>query len=161
MPHRFCEVTRMSPEQGHGDYRAQEQRINAIVGGDDGWDIEAGMGAFLRHLQAELSLPFDVTGSEDFDWEEYYIIGPGRASEHRRLRQTQPSHQDTYELLQLVPDEWSEWMLFGPQDIGTRCRRKSDGKEFVLGLSELKATDPASPNAQLLDDYAVWFVNSR
>ena len=39
-------------------------------------------------------------------------------------------------------------------------RRISAGKEFVLGLSELEATDDTSPNAQMLDDYSVWFVNS-
>jgi hypothetical protein len=40
-------------------------------------------------------------------------------------------------------------------------KRIKDGKEFVLGLAELKATDKKSANHQLLDDYAVWFVNNR
>ena len=38
-------------------------------------------------------------------------------------------------------------------------RRIADGREFVLGLSELEATDRNSPNFQLLDDYAAWFGN--
>jgi hypothetical protein len=52
-------------------------------------------------------------------------------------------------------------MLFGGEDIAAQVRRKSDGKEFYLGLSELEAVDSRSPNYQLLDDYVVWFVNYR
>jgi hypothetical protein len=40
-------------------------------------------------------------------------------------------------------------------------RRKSDGKEFYLGLAELKAVDKSSKNHQLLDDFSVWLVNNR
>jgi len=58
-------------------------------------------------------------------------------------------------------DVVSEWMLFGGEDIAARVRRKSDGKEFYLGLAELKAIDKRSPNYQLLDDYAVFFTNYR
>ena len=47
------------------------------------------------------------------------------------------------------------------EDIGGRVRRRSDNREFWLGLSELEATDKKSKNYQLLDDYSVWFVNSR
>ena len=55
----------------------------------------------------------------------------------------------------------SEWMLFWEDDIGANVQRISDNKKFLLGLSELKATDKKSKNYQLLDDYAVWFVNYR
>jgi hypothetical protein len=47
------------------------------------------------------------------------------------------------------------------EDIAARVRRISDGKTFVLGLAELKATDRKSKNYRLIDDYAIWFVNSR
>jgi hypothetical protein len=40
-------------------------------------------------------------------------------------------------------------------------RRKSDGKEFTLALAELKAVEKRSPSYRLLDDYEVFFVNSR
>jgi len=40
-------------------------------------------------------------------------------------------------------------------------RRKNDGKEFYLGLAELRVTDKKSPNFQFVDDYAVWLVNNR
>ena len=47
------------------------------------------------------------------------------------------------------------------KDIAARLKRISDGKEFILGLSELKAIDKKSENYQLLDDFSVWFVNSK
>jgi hypothetical protein len=46
-------------------------------------------------------------------------------------------------------------------DIIAIVRRKSDGKDFHLGLVELGVTDKKSPNFQLIDDYAVWLVNNR
>ncbi len=47
------------------------------------------------------------------------------------------------------------------EDLAGHVRRKTDGKEFHLGLAEIKAVDKKSPNNQLLDDYAVWLVNNR
>ena len=101
-----------------------------------------------------------MTGSEDVRWEEPYVIGGWSPSEYRRLRKTQPSYTDRFELLGIDRDEVSEWMMFN-EDIAARVRRKKDGKEFVLGLAELKATDKKSRNYQLIDDYAVWLVNCR
>ena len=51
--------------------------------------------------------------------------------------------------------------MYGYEDITGLVRRTSDGKEFYLGLAEIKAINEKSVNYQLLDDYAVWFVNNR
>jgi hypothetical protein len=51
-------------------------------------------------------------------------------------------------------------MMFD-EDIVAHVRRKGDGKEFDLGLAEIRATDKKSSNFQLIDDYAVWLVNNR
>ena len=49
-----------------------------------------------------------------------------------------------------------------PDDgIVVHVRRVSDTKKFLLPLANLEATQKKSPNDQLLDDYAVWFVNWR
>ena len=40
-------------------------------------------------------------------------------------------------------------------------RRVSDKKTFLLPLANLEAVQKKSPQYQLLDDYAVWFVNWR
>src|SRR5205814_10019534 len=93
----------------------------------------------------------EVTGSEDFHWEEFYVSGPGSKAEHNRLRKQQPSYMDHYQLTGIELDEVSEWMLFGDDDIAAHVKRVSDNKEFTLGLAELEAVDRLSLNFQLLN----------
>ena len=143
------------------DLDAQDERINEILGDDEDSTFDKAVEVFFKHLKNSLELPCEVTGIEDFRWEEFYILGPGSSKEYKRLRKTQPSYQDHFDLLDIEEDEISEWMLFGGEDIAAHVRRKSDDKEFILGLSELEAVESASKNYQLLDDYSVWFVNNR
>jgi hypothetical protein len=140
---------------------AQDLRIETIIGDDDEISFDDCVDIFFNHLKASLHLPCDVTGIEDFRWEERYVIGPGNPKEYERLRKNQPSYKDIFELLSIERDIISEWMLYGSEDLAGRVRRKSDGKEFYLGLAEIKAIDKKSVNYQLLDDYSVWFVNNR
>jgi hypothetical protein len=65
-----------------------------------------------------------------------------------------------FELRAIEPWIASEWSMC-QEDLKAEVRSKEDGKRFVLGLSELEVVENASRNHQLLDDYAVWFVNSR
>jgi len=116
---------------------------------------------FYQLLTTSLQLPCDVTGVEDFQWEGFYVIGPGSAKEHKRLRQTQPSYRDIYELLAVKNGVDSDWMLLPGIDLAAHVRRKSDGRTFYLGLSEIKAVDKKSQNHELLESFADWFVNSR
>ena len=141
------------------DFDVLMDRVNAIIADPD-CDRDKAIDRLLEHLKANLQMPCEVTGIEDFGWEEPYVIGGWSPSEYKRLKKAQPSYRDRYQLLSLTRDT-SEWMMFGYEDIAARVRRNSDGKLFTLGLAELKATDPKSPNYRLLDDYAVWFVNSR
>jgi len=98
---------------------------------------------------------------EDFEWEGNYVFGPGDPVEYRELRLTRPSYKDRFELLEIEKEVDSEWMMFRYEGLGARVRRKSDRKEFRLGLSELRAVGKDSPNKRLLDDYSIWFFNSR
>jgi hypothetical protein len=143
-------------------FDAQDIRIKEIVGDEeDEIDFEGCVDKFYNHLKASLQLPCNVTGIEDFRWEERYVIGPGNRKEYEQLRKNQPSYKDIFELLSIERESISEWMMYGYEDITGLVRRASDGKEFYLGLAEIKAIDEKSVNYQLLDDYAVWFVNSR
>ena len=142
-------------------FDAQQGRIDAIFGNDEELTFQAAIERFYQHLTQSLQLPCDVTGIEDFRWEEYYVFGPGDEAAYEKLRKTQPSYRDTFELLAIDKEEVSEWMMFGGEDLAARVRRKSDGKAFYLGLAEIEAVDKKSPNYQLLDDYSVWFVNNR
>jgi hypothetical protein len=139
----------------------QFQRIDAILGDSKERGFTAAVKVFFEHLRRSLVLPCEVTGIEDFQWEEFYVIGPGDRKEYERLKKHQPSYRDRFELVGIGLGVYSEWMMFTGEDIAAQVRRKSDGKEFTLGLAELKAVEKKSPNYQLLDDYAVFFVNCR
>ena len=135
----------------------QDQRILAVIGNDD---VETGeaLQHWYRHLLSSLKLPCDVTGIEDFQWEEFYVVGPGDTTEYHNLRRKRPSYRDIFELTAIDIGSDSEWSMFA-DDLKAHVRRKTDGKHFVLGLSELKATKESSFEYQLLHDYAVWLTN--
>lgn len=141
------------------NFEEQEGRIGLIAGLDEEGDVRSvnneTLATYQKYLQTHLEQPCQLTGSEDFQWEEYYIIGPGSKQEHDRLRKTKPSYLDTYELLEFknAIDDWNGLLV--------SVKRVSDRKKFVLPLSDLKDTDKQSNNAQLIEDYSVWFVNWR
>jgi hypothetical protein len=139
----------------------QDARIDAILGAAQELTLEDARDKFYDHLRENLELPCVVAGIEDFNWEEFYVFGPGSREEYERLRRTQPSYRDKFDLLEIEKDVISEWMLFRGEDLAAHVRRQSDGREFYPGLAELKAIDKKSRNHQLLDDYSVWFANSR
>ena len=146
-------------DEEEDDYDAALERIEAIIG-DDVDDTEQAISVLAKHLQARLELPCEVTGIEDFRWEEPYVFGGWSPREYKRLKKTQPSYRDRFTLFAIEHGPSSEWMLF-EEDIAAHVVRVSDGRKFILGLSELKATDQSSPNHQLLRDYAVWLANNR
>ena len=143
------------------EFDAQQARIDVIFGNDEELSFEQAFERFYQYLTQSLQLPCDVTGIEDFRWEAYYVLGPGDEVEYVKLCKTQPSYQDTFELLSIEKEMFSEWMLFGGEDLAARVRRKSDNKQFYLGLAEVEAVEQGTGNFQLLDDYSVWFVNNR
>jgi hypothetical protein len=90
-----------------------------------------------------------------FAWEASYIFGRRRPKEYAQRKQHQPSYTDTHAFLSFED-------AYDPYDgLAVKVKRVSDGKRFVLPLAHLKATEKPSNNAQLLDDYVVWFVNGR
>ncbi|GAJ18894.1 unnamed protein product, partial [marine sediment metagenome] len=114
------------------DYESQEARIEAILGDYEDLEvIDDCVERFYRHLAASLQLPCEVTGIEDFRWEEFYVFGPGDPEEYEELRRTQPSYEDIYDLLAIEKDVVSEWMMFSGDDLGAHVRRKSDGKGLL------------------------------
>ncbi len=117
---------------------AQWSRIKSIVGNDESTTFEDQVETFYQHLLGSLELPCEVTGTEDFQWEERYVFGGASLAEYKRLRKECPSYQDKYDLLAIEKGVFSEWMMCYGEDLSARVKRKSDGKEFVLGLSELK-----------------------
>ena len=105
---------------------------------------------YLAHLNEHLTFPCEATGIEDFPWEERYIFGYGDKEEYERLKQAHLSYTDKFLIQKLVYDDGS----------GGLVARVLRGKQkFDASLDWIKATDRDSPNYDLLDDYATWFVN--
>ena len=82
-------------------YDEQMQRWAAILGDAAEGTQEEALEAFFKHLKANLQLPCEVTGTEDFRWEERYVLGGWSQTEYKRLKKVQPSYTDKYELLNL------------------------------------------------------------
>jgi hypothetical protein len=122
----------------------QDQRLADIFGTPELPEVDTeSLERYLDHLTQQLALPCPLTGIEDFDWEEYYVIGPGSKAEHERLRKTRPSYMDTYDLLSFEDD-------VDPDDgIMVHVRHVSDTKKFLLPLANLEATQKKSPTYQV------------
>jgi hypothetical protein len=70
----------------------QDQRIANLFGTQDVPEVDTKtLERYRAYLQQHLALPCQLTGIEDFDWEEYYVIGPGSKAEHERLQLTASS----------------------------------------------------------------------
>lgn len=136
-------------------YDRQRQRLADIFGTEGVPAVKPEtLERYLDHLKQNLELPCQLTGIEDFPWEEIDIMGPGDKEEHEALRKTQPSYLDTYELLSFGDMTWRSGMTVNVQ-------RVSDQKTFTLPLADLEATDRKSKNDELFDDFVAWFVNDR
>jgi hypothetical protein len=137
----------------------QDERILTVIGNEK-VETDVAIRLWHRHLLANLQLPCEVTGIEDFQWEEFYVVGPGDKAEYEKLRKNCPSYRDVFDLKVIDIDSYSKWSMFA-EDLKARVLRKSDGKQFILGLSELKVRKKDSPDYQVLHDYVVWHVNYR
>ena len=134
----------------------QMERIEAIVGDAKDDTFDDALAKLFKHLKANLPLPCEVTGTEDFQWEEPYVIGGWSQKEYERLKKTQPSYTDKYELLDIEHGEWSEWMLFS-EDIAAHVRRQSDGKESTLGFPNFeRPTKTRRPSSLLTTMQCGW-----
>ena len=132
------------------------KRIAQVFGKEEPPEVSGKtLKAFLKHLKQNLELPCMLTGSEDFEWEEYYVIGPGSKKEHDQLRKTQASYLDAFELIDFDYDP------SGDEGVYAIVRRVSDKRKFNLPLDYLKAKPKRSKNFSLINDYGVWFVNYR
>jgi hypothetical protein len=136
-------------------FEKQEKRIIAILGAKELDVTQKTLSTYLKYLKKHVEIPCQLTGSEDFEWEEPYVFGFGSKREYEELKKTQASYRDKFLLISFIEDI-DEW--YG---LSVRVQRLSEKKQFILPLADLKSTDKKSKNYQLLDDYSVWFVNNR
>jgi hypothetical protein len=139
-----------------GKYEKQENRIIVILGTKKLDVTRKTLNTYLQYLKNHIEVPCQLTGIEDFEWEEAYVFGFGSKREYEELKKTQPSYTDKFNLIDFIDDIDDEY-----DGIFVNVQRLSDKKQFILPLADLKSTDKKSKNYQLLDDYSVWFVNNR
>jgi len=139
-----------------GEYEKQEKRIIVILGTKKLDVTRKTLSTYLKYLKNHVEIPCQLTGIEDFEWEEAYVFGFGSKKEYEELKKTQPSYTDKFNLIEFIDDIDDEY-----DGIFVNVQRLSDKKQFILPLADFKSTDKKSKNYQLLDDYSVWFVNNR
>lgn len=132
----------------------QDKRIEQILGQFDMGVGEESSLKYMDYLKRNIECPCQLTGIEDFPWEECYVIGPGTKKEYEKLKKRQPSYTDIFSLTSYEDD------LDENNGILVKVKRLSDKKNFILPLADLKSTDVKTKNYQLLDDYSVWLVNN-
>jgi len=137
-------------------FEKQEKRITAILGTKKLDVTRKTLSTYLKYLKNHVEIPCQLTGIEDFEWEEAYVFGFGSKREYQELKKTQPSYTDKFNLIDFIDDIDDEY-----DGIFVNVQRLSDKKQFILPLADLKSTDRKSKNYQLLNDYSVWFVNNR
>lgn len=133
---------------------ARVMKILNVVDEEDMDVNDDNLKTYFDYLNKRLDFTQLVTGSEDFRWEEYYVIGPGDPKEYEKLKKKYPSYTDHYQILNLDEYYYDEGILIN-------VKRISDKKKFTLPLAELKAVDKRSSNYQLLEDFSMWFWNYR
>ena len=136
----------------------QQERIMAILKVDDededeAWVTDENLNRFLDYLKNNLEFPCLLTGIEDFPWEERYVFGYGDKKQYEELKKENPSYTDTFKLLEFEERQPRE------ERIIVMVERVTDKRQFSIPLDNLEATKRKSKNFQLLEDYAVWWVN--
>jgi len=137
------------------NFKNQEKRIEAIFQ-DKTEDLSKRLetiNIYKEYLDQNLSYPIELTGIEDFNWEEFYLLGPGSKKEYEKLKKSNPSYLDTF-ILEKISEQYDEY-----DGLIVEVIRVTDKKRFQIPLSELKSTNKRSKNYKLLDDYSVWIVN--
>lgn len=149
------------------DSDEQYERIFKILGiaGEEEADVsDEKLQIYFEFLKKNLELPCIVTGIGDygcFRWEEYYTFGPGNKSEYEKLKKKHGSYTDEYELVCVGSGNEDQDDFNENDGIFVRTERIKDKERFVLTLADLEAVDKESENSQLIDDYAIWFINFR
>jgi len=130
-----------------------EQKLEGVLGTKNLEVNQSNLKKYLKYMKQNLTIPCLVTGIEEFEWEEHYTIGPGSKKEYQKLKKTKPSYKDKFNLLKL------DNKLDAEDGILAVLERTKDHLNFTLPLADLGAVVENSVDAELLEDYGMWFFN--
>ncbi|MEB3343150.1 calcium-binding protein [Okeania sp.] len=140
-------------EQVH--WEVFEQKLEEVLRTTDLEVDLTNLKKYLKYLKQNLTIPCLVTGTEEFEWEEYYTIGPGNKKEYQKeyqkLKKTQPSYTDEFNLLKLDSKFDVDYGILAVLE------RTTDQRKFTLPLADLETVAEDSTNSELLEDYSLWF----
>ena len=133
----------------------RKERLNRVVE-KDGKAVsvsQKSLKTYQDFLEKNMERPCLLTGKKHFPWEERYRLGQGSEAEYKIHKQTNAAYTDTFEFLGFEAKK----KTYG---IYVKVKRVSDKRKFKLPLNYLKAVDRKHPNAGLISEYIIWFVNS-
>ena len=133
----------------------EEKRINNILNTDDVSVNQDNLNKYYNYLKENLKAPCILTGMEDFDWEEPYLIGGWSKNEYEKSKKTKPSYTDKFEFVNLN-SEYDDW-----KGIYMHVKRLCDNKQFDIPLWDLKVVDKKDSNFLLISDFSSWMTNYR
>lgn len=128
-----------------------EEKLEEVLGSTTFKVNQTNLKKYLKYLKQNLAIPCLVTGVEEFEWEEYYTVGPGSQKEYQKLKKTQPSYTDEFNILKL------DNKLDVRDGILAVLERTTDNLKFTLPLAELEGVVEDSVDAKLLQYYGIWF----
>ncbi|MDE5110513.1 MAG: hypothetical protein O4753_04350 [Trichodesmium sp. St7_bin2_1] len=128
-----------------------EEKLEEVLGTTTFKVNQTNLKKYLKYLKQNLAIPCLVTGVEEFEWEEYYTVGPGSQKEYQKLKKTQPSYTDEFNILKL------DNKLDVEHGILAVLERTTDNLKFTLPLAELEGVVEDSVDAKLLQYYGIWF----
>ena len=128
-----------------------EEKLEEVLGTTTFKVNQTNLKKYMKYLKQNLAIPCLVTGVEEFEWEEYYTVGPGSQKEYQKLKKTQPSYTDEFNILKL------DNKLDVRDGILAVLERTTDNLKFTLPLAELEGVVEDSVDAKLLQYYGIWF----
>lgn len=128
-------------------------KIAAILNTEDIEVTEKNLKTYLTYLIQNMNIPCQVTPTDEFEWEEYYLYGAGSNKEYEKQKKTNPSYTDIFKLIRFEEEVTEE------EGIKVQVERCSDRRKFILPLCDLEGVDENLPNYEFLDDYVLWFIN--
>ena len=149
------ELEKIEEHNHSGAFDEQERRIATILATDSLIVTEENQKKYIDFLKKNIQDRIILTGTEDFPWEEKYLLGGWSKKEYEELKKTKPSYIDKYEFIELSEniDE-----IYG---VLAKVKRVTDKKMFVLPLWDLKCIDKKSKYYEYISDYSFWMTNYR
>ncbi len=148
-------ATALNEQFGYVSSDEQEKNISKILDAEDLSVSGKNQAGFYDYLSEQFKTPCILTGSEDFTWEEPYVMGVFDQKEYEELKKKRPSYTDHYKLVRL------EDTIDDLRGILVKVKRISDKKVFILPLWDLETVDKKDQNHQLISDYSFWMTNYR